>query len=77
MQLQYLLEHSPPGGRRQKREQTFNDQHQGQRQPECVAVQVYFFAGAGGSALPRMALKNSDDEGSTTIRSPFLLKLAL
>ena len=35
----------------------------------------YFFAGAG-RVLPRMALKNSDD-GSSTIRSPFLVKLAL
>ncbi len=35
----------------------------------------YFFAGAG-EVLPRMALKNSDD-GSSTIKSPFLVKLAL
>ena len=35
----------------------------------------YFFAGT--AAPPRMALKNSDEDGSTTIRSLFLLKLAL
>ena len=38
---------------------------------------LYFFAGVAGAALPRNTLKNSDEEGSTTITSPFLLKLAL
>ena len=75
MQLQYPLEHAPPAGWRQKWKQALDDQHQGQRQPECVAVQTYFFAGVG-TVLPRMALKNSD-EGSSTIKSPFLAKLAL
>jgi hypothetical protein len=38
----------------------------------------YFLAGAAaGPALPRNALKNSEPAGSTTITSPFLLKLAL
>lgn len=42
------------------------------------AVQNYFFAGLSAPApLPRKALKKSDDDGSTTMTSLFLLKLAL
>ena len=37
----------------------------------------YFFAAVAGAALPRKTLKNSDEEGSTSITSPFLLKLDL
>lgn len=38
----------------------------------------YFLAGAAPpGAPPRIALKNSDDAGSSTITSPFLEKLAL
>ena len=40
----------------------------------------YFLAGlvaGAGAALPRMALKNSDEDGSSTMTSLFLLKLAL
>ncbi len=37
---------------------------------------AYFFAGAAPAPDPRMALKKSD-EGSSTITSLFLLKLAL
>ena len=37
----------------------------------------YFFGAGAGTELPRIALKNSDDEGSTTIRSLFFVKLAL
>ena len=40
----------------------------------------YFLTGlvaGAGAALPRMALKNSDEEGSSTMTSLFLLKLAL
>ena len=38
----------------------------------------YFFAGAAAPPeLPRNALKNSEPDGSTTITSLFLLKLAL
>ena len=39
---------------------------------------IYFLAGAAaGATLPRKTLKNSEDEGSSTMTSPFLLKLAL
>ena len=38
---------------------------------------AYFFAGAAPAPLPRKALKNSELAGSTTITSPFLLKVAL
>jgi len=39
---------------------------------------AYFFAGWPAAApLPRSALKNSVPDGSTTITSPFLLKVAL
>ena len=39
---------------------------------------AYFFAGAWPMApLPRNALKNSVPAGSSTITSPFLLKVAL
>jgi hypothetical protein len=38
----------------------------------------YFFAGAAAPLpLPRRALKNSEPDGSTTSKSPFLLKLDL
>ena len=37
----------------------------------------YFFAACVGAPALRSALKNSDDEGSSTIKSLFLLKLAL
>ena len=36
---------------------------------------TYFLAGATGVPVPRSALKNSDEDGSNTIRSLFLLKL--
>ncbi len=40
---------------------------------------TYFFGAGDGAARlpPRRALKNSDDEGSSTIKSLFLLKLDL
>jgi len=37
----------------------------------------YFFAGAAGATPPRMALKNSDEAGSSTMTSLFLLKADL
>lgn len=37
---------------------------------------TYFFAGTG-ALLPRKILKNSDEDGSSTITSFFLLKLDL
>lgn len=37
----------------------------------------YFFADAGGATVPRKDRKNSVDDGSSTITSPFLLKLIL
>ncbi len=40
-------------------------------------VAAYFLAGAAAGALPLKDLKNSDDEGSSTITSLFLLKLVL
>jgi len=60
---------------------------QKKRQPcnaEAAAVRLaplFYLRGAAGCAEeavpPRKALKNSDDEGSTTITSLFLLKLDL
>ena len=41
-----------------------------------VPSKSYFFAGAA-VPMPRIARKKSDDAGSSTITSPFLLKLAL
>lgn len=38
---------------------------------------VYFFAAAAGAPWPRNTLKNSDEDGSSTITSLFLAKLAL
>ncbi len=48
----------------------------------CQSVslsKLYFFAAVAAALplMPRNTLKNSDDDGSTTITSPFLLKLAL
>lgn len=37
----------------------------------------FFVAEAAGGTTPRIALKNSDDAGSSTMMSPFLLRLAL
>ncbi len=37
----------------------------------------YFFGIGAGVVLPRIALKNSEEEGSSTIKSLFLVKLAL
>ncbi len=76
-----LGKHPPPASGEQKREKALEHQNEGHGQPEGVAVQVYFFkfyflAGVA-AALPRNTLKNSEDEGSTTITSLFLLKLAL
>ncbi len=81
-QLLNLLKRAPPNGGRDKGEQAFNDQGQAQshpqNQPKTVAFQAYFLPGAAaGRELPRKALKNSLLDGSTTITSPFLLKLAL
>ena len=41
-----------------------------------VPSKGYFFAGAA-VPMPRIARKKSDEAGSSTITSPFLLKLAL
>ena len=74
-----LLKHAAPAAGRDKRQETFDHQHQSQCLPKGVAVhRGYFLAGAAPlpEPGPRMALKNSDD-GSSTITSLFLLKLAL
>lgn len=71
-----------PATGRQKGHQTLNDQHQSQRSPQGIASQKllksHFLPAAPAlEAPPRMALKNSDELGSSTITSLFLLKLAL
>lgn len=74
-----LLKHAAPSAGREKRQETFDHQHQGQCLPKGVAVHlVYFLAGAAPlpEPGPRIALKKSED-GSNTITSLFLLKLAL
>lgn len=76
---EYLLEHAAPAARGDERQDPFNHQHQRQRLPEGVSVhRVYFLAVAAPlpEPEPRIALKKSD-EGSSTITSLFLLKLAL
>ena len=82
MHLQNLGKHAPPAGRRQKGEKPFDHQHQGERKPKGVAFHsaqsAYFLPAAGADGPPpRMVLKKSDDAGSRTITSLFLLKLAL
>jgi len=42
-----------------------------------MSKSYFFVAGAAGAVAPRMALKNSDDAGSSTMMSPFLLRLPL
>jgi hypothetical protein len=71
-----LLEHAAPAAGREERKQAFQDKQAGQRQPERAAVQETYFFGAAPAPEPRMALKKSD-EGSITITSLFLAKLAL
>ena len=80
MQLEQPLKSAAPAAGREEGEQALEHQHQGQRGPEGGAVQAglaYFLAGAAGAPLPRKALKNSEPDGSSTMTSPFLLKLAL
>ena len=40
-------------------------------------LKIYFFALPTGATPPRKTLKNSEDDGSSTITSLLLLKLAL
>lgn len=66
----------------QKGHQALNDQHQSQRSPQSIASQKLLKSHFLPAVLaleppPRMALKNSDELGSSTITSLFLLKLAL
>lgn len=75
-QAENLLEHAAPAARRDKGKQALQDKQAGQREPERAAVQETYFFGAAPAPEPRMALKKSD-EGSTTITSLFLAKLAL
>jgi len=81
LQLQDLREHAPPRAWRQEGQQPFHHEDQGQTQPERVGVHsqsAYFLAGAAAPpAPPRITLKKSDDEGSRTITSLFLAKVAL
>ena len=78
--FQNLLKHPPPARGGQKRHQPFKNKDNGNRRPEGVAVHgaSYFLPGGGVAPEPepRMVLKKSDD-GSSTITSLFLLKLAL
>ena len=83
-----LLESRPPSFGSNKRQKTFDDKHDRQCLPEAVAAHCalnssYRRGGVACAVLPaaplpepRMALKKSDD-GSSTITSDFLLKLAL
>ena len=88
MELQKLGEHAPPATRREERQQAFDHQYEGQCSPEGRTVHAarwryeawlfdYFLAGAGTAPLPRNILKKSEEAGSSTITSLFLLKLAL
>jgi hypothetical protein len=73
--LQDLRKQVAPTLRRDEGVQTLEHQHQSQRGPQEIAVQVYFLA--AGAVCPRKVLKKSEPEGSTTITSLFLAKLAL
>src|SRR5665647_3019627 len=75
-QLKNLRKHPTPTGRGYKWVKALDHQNEGHRQPERVAIQVYFLEGAA-AALPRNTLKNSEEAGSTTMTSLFLLKLTL
>ena len=46
-------------------------------QKSSLLKRAYFLEGAAGVALPRNVRKKSDDDGSMTITSPFLPKLAM
>ena len=78
--FQNLLKHPSSARGGQKRHQPFENKDNGNRHPEGVAVHgaSYFLTGGGVAPEPepRMVLKKSDD-GSSTITSLFLLKLAL
>ena len=85
-----LLKSRPPPFGRHERQKTFDDKHDSHCLPEAFAAHgtltlnsSYRRGGVAGAVLPaapppepRMALKKSDD-GSSTITSDFLLKLAL
>ena len=82
-QLHQLAEAAPPGARRDEGQQPFDHQHQRQRAPEHFIAhgrRVFQLRGAAlAVVLPelRSDLKKSEDEGSTTSTSLFLLKLCL
>ena len=70
------MRRQPPGDRKGKSPSTTSTRASASQNES--PSNPYFFAGVGGVAMPpRMALKNSDDEGSSTIRSLLRVKLAL
>ena len=85
--LRDLQERPAPQRRCNEGHKPLKHQHQGAGKPKAVAPihdrqrAADYLRGAAGAvaALPplRMALKNSEEDGSTTITSLFLLKLAL
>ena len=77
IELHQLGEQPAPSGRCDQGEQTLNDQHQRQGQPKRVSSQGYFLGLATAEPPLRNTLKNSLDEGSSTITSLLLAKLAL
>ncbi len=69
----------PPGEMKGKRPSSTSTRASAdQKMSLSKPVALYFLPGAAaGAALPRKALKKSEPAGSTTITSPFLLKVDL
>ena len=72
----WKVRRQPPGDRKGKRPSITSTSASA---AQNVPLSNYFFAAGAAVAepLPRKALKNSELEGSSTIVSAFLLKLAL
>lgn len=68
------ISRQPPGDRKGKRPS--NTSIRASAAQRIDQSKDYFLAGAADAPLPRNVLKNSDPDGSSTITSLFLLKLA-
>ena len=67
----------PPGDTKGKIPSKISTSDSASQNVSLMSKSYFLVAGAAGVVLPRMALKNSEDAGSSTMMSPFLLRLPL
>ena len=75
--LNQRIQVQPPGDRKGKRPSISRTRAKANQKTSLLKRYFLEEAGPVGPALPRNTLKNSEDDGSTTMTSLFLLKLAL